>query len=150
MRFTITIDFNSNEKFERICDLLSNLKANNNRIEIVELGYRNDCGRTVLHSKEGDLRGGFDDFGSLDYLDDFDMYFPNSYRASINLNIEEEDVERINEYLFKLKEVPFVIRVASVFRYEDEVYHTQFKKGCTSENTYNWIEYLQMLGYVEI
>ena len=150
MRFTITIDFKSNEKFERICDLLSNLKVNNDRIEFVELDYRNDCGRTVLHSKEGNLLGGFDDFGCFQYEEDFYMHFPNSYRATINLNIEEEDVERINEYLFKLKEVPLVIRIASVFRYEDEVYHTQFKKGCTSENTYDWIEYLEMLGYVEI
>ena len=103
MRLTITIDFKSNDGLVRIRNLLSNLKANNVRSEVVELGYRNDCGKTVLHSKEGDLRGGFDDFGSMDYLDDFDMYFPYSYWASINFNIEEEDVERIYEYLFKLK-----------------------------------------------
>ena len=149
MRFTITIDFNSNEKFERICDLLSNLKANNN-IEVVKLDYRNDCGMTVLHSKEGVLQPSFDDFGCFNYQEDLEMRFPNSYRATINVNVEEENIERINEYLFKLKEVPFVIRIASVFRYEDEVYHNEFKKGYTRENTYNWIEYLQMLGYVEI
>ena len=150
MRLTITVDFKSNEKFERICDLLSDLKRSNDNIEVVKVDYRNDCGMTILHSNEGVPQYGFDEFGCFNYQEDFYMHFPNSYRATININVNEEDVEGINEYLFKLKEVPFVIRIASVFRYEDEVYHTKFKKGCTTENTYDWIEYLQMLGYVEI
>ena len=150
MRFTITIDFNSNEKFNKVCSLLNNLKRNNNNIEVVEVDYRNENGATVFHSSEGSLGGGWDDFGCYDYQEDFYMTFPNSYRATININIEEEDIEGINEYLFKIKEISFILRIASVFRYEDTIYHTEFKKGCTTENTYDWIEYLQMLGYVEI
>ena len=150
MRFTITIDFNSNEKFNKIRNLLSDLKKNNNNIEVVEVDYRNENGATVFHSSEGTLAGGWDDFGCFDYQEDFYMVFPNSYRATININVNEEDVEGINEYLFKIKEISFILRIASVFRYEDEVHHVEFKKGCTTENTYDWIEYLQMLGYVEI
>jgi hypothetical protein len=150
IRFTISIDFNSNERLNKIHNLLSDLKRNNSNIEVVRLDYRNENGETFFHSSEGSLVGGFDDFGCWNFEEDFSMDFPNSYRATININIEKEDVEKINEDLFKLKEVSFIIRVASVFRYEDEIYHTEFKKESTTENTYDWIEYLQMLGYVEI